>query len=413
MTTPEGFNDIDQATFREVLGHYPTGVTVVTGMSDRDEPVGMVVGSFSSVSLEPPLVSFMPMTDSQTYRTLRASPVYCINVLAHDQRDECRILSTRDPDKFENVSWRTSRYSVPEIDGAVAYIHCRPESTIKAGDHLIVLCRALEVRIGRPVTPLLFFQGGYGGFSPTSMTARVDASLVSAVKLAEVSRPQLDLLARSFQCTAEAIVQLADQDLVTGAAAYGGSAEIDERLGVRMPLVPPFGDVSVAWSPRRAERWLANVQPREEHLIQQYREHLGRIRAVGYGILPAALDGTGQEDFRAALRRYGEGLLTPADERAMRTAATATVPFFDKFETPAAHPNDIGAMVVPVFDPDAEEEDCGMVLSLRAMPRTASSADVQERIRALQDAASEVTAALAGPCRRDLERYNESGFHDR
>ena len=76
---------IDPLRYREVMGHYPTGVTVVTGFAEGGEPVGMVVGTFTSVSLDPPLVAFLPTVASQTFARLRTAEAFCINVLAHDQ----------------------------------------------------------------------------------------------------------------------------------------------------------------------------------------------------------------------------------------------------------------------------------------------------------------------------------------
>src|SRR5687768_14929467 len=94
--------EIDPTLYRAVPGHYPTGVTVVTAF-DGDEPIGMVVGTFTSVSLDPPLVAFMPTTGSGTYARLAGASAYCINVLAHDQQDLCRTMATPGDDKFAGV----------------------------------------------------------------------------------------------------------------------------------------------------------------------------------------------------------------------------------------------------------------------------------------------------------------------
>lgn len=405
---------IDQPTFREVLGHYPTGVVVVTGMSPAGEPLGMVVGSFSSVSLVPPLVSFMPMTGSQTYGALRECPVFCINVLAHDQRDMCRVLSSRDPRKFDGVGWSVSEYGAPVLDEVVARIHCHPESEVEAGDHLIVLCRAVEVEVVRPVTPLLFFQGGYGGFSPAGMTARVDASLISAVKLAEVTRPQLDRLAEQYDCSAEALVQITERDLTIGAGSYGPQAQMDVRLGVRAPLMPPLGAVSVAWSPGLAERWLSDVRPTDEHVVARYRARLAAIRAAGYDVSLIPPGGAEAHDrLRAAISEYAEGPLTPARERAVSATIAAAEEYLSDFVPPAAKSIDVSAIVAPVFDPTvAKPTNSGMVLSLRNLPHGVSGAALHEWIRALRAAAAEVTLALAGPARGDFDRYVASGLRD-
>ena len=155
--------ELDPAAFRTVLGHYPTGVAVVTGQ-DVEGPVGMVVGSFSSVSLDPPLVSFMPTRSSATYARLRTAAAYCINVLAFDQLELCRTMTRSDADTFDRVRWEESEHGVPVLSGVVAHVRCVPHQVVEAGDHYIVLCRVTGLDVVRPVAPLLFFKGGYGLF---------------------------------------------------------------------------------------------------------------------------------------------------------------------------------------------------------------------------------------------------------
>jgi flavin reductase (DIM6/NTAB) family NADH-FMN oxidoreductase RutF len=167
---------IDPTVYREVMGHYPTGVAVVTGFdtsAGTDEPIGMVVGTFSAVSMDPPLVSFMPQRSSGTYARLATSSAYCINVIAADQLDLCRTLAGRTPDKFDRVAWQHSAFGAPQLDDAVAHVHCRPAEVIEAGDHYIVLCTVDAMEVTRPASPLLFFQGGYGEFASTPPSARV------------------------------------------------------------------------------------------------------------------------------------------------------------------------------------------------------------------------------------------------
>jgi 3-hydroxy-9,10-secoandrosta-1,3,5(10)-triene-9,17-dione monooxygenase reductase component len=156
---------IDGATFRRVLGHYPTGVCAITAVEAGQPPVAMVVGSFTSVSLDPPLVAFFPATSSSTWPLIERAGKFCVNVLAGDQEALCRQMSAKGPDKFEGVSHRLSANGSPILDDVIAWIDCDLHATHAAGDHLIVLglVKALEVHNPRP--PLLFFQGAYGEFS--------------------------------------------------------------------------------------------------------------------------------------------------------------------------------------------------------------------------------------------------------
>ena len=127
---------LDPSAFREVMGHYPTGVAVVTGF-DGDQPVGMVVGTFSSVSMDPPLVAFMPQVGSGTYARLQKSEAYCINVLAHDQLTLCRSMAVPRDDKFDDVDWSggalTRGLAEPvERTGTPPYVPPMPDRMVHA-----------------------------------------------------------------------------------------------------------------------------------------------------------------------------------------------------------------------------------------------------------------------------------------
>ena len=180
------------------MGHYPTGVAVVTGTSPDGRPRSAWSSAPSRRSPSiPPLVAFMPTTTSGTYALMKDSPSFCVNVLAHDQLELCRLMAVPRPGKFDEVGWRPSPLGAPALDDAVAHIHCRLHDEVVAGDHLIVLCAVEQMDVARPVTPLLFFQGGYGGFNPRGMTARGDGDLIAAVRMAEVARPHIERLART------------------------------------------------------------------------------------------------------------------------------------------------------------------------------------------------------------------------
>ncbi len=161
---PKGL--FDAARFREVLGHFPTGVTVVTTMGGG-QPLGLAVGSFCSVSLEPPLVLFCPDQTSATMASIRDANVFCVNVLAHDQDDVCRVFAGKGMDKFAGIGWRAGVTGCPVIHGALAWIDCHVEEITEAGDHFVVLGRVLELGVNDDRGgPLLFYRGGFGRFEP-------------------------------------------------------------------------------------------------------------------------------------------------------------------------------------------------------------------------------------------------------
>ncbi len=157
---------IDGATYRQVLGHYPTGVCVVTASEPEGSSVGMVVGSFTSVSLDPPLVAFFPDRSSTSWPRIERARRFCVNVLSSDQRDLCRRFSAKGDDKFAGLSHRHSANGSPVLDDVVAWIDCTLDAVHEAGDHFIVLGRVQELDVVSPEKPLLFFRGGYGNFEP-------------------------------------------------------------------------------------------------------------------------------------------------------------------------------------------------------------------------------------------------------
>lgn len=410
-TTPEAAaNTFDPRDFRDVMGHYPTGVVVVTGMVD-DAPVGMVVGTFSSVSLDPPLVSFMPMTTSETYSKLRKAPSVCISVFAHDQLQACRTLASKDPEKFSKVGWAPGPSGAPQIENAVAHIHGRIDQEVEAGDHYIVLTAVDSLSVVRPVTPLLFFQGGYGGFSTTGLSAYVDESLISAVRVAESSRPQLNSLATRFNCTAAALVQVSALNQTIGASSYGAETDADERIGVRIPLIPPLGEGAVAWSPDQVDAWVSRIFPQDESVIADYRAAAERVRNQGYAISRTDQDPEGYAVLGEALAEWADGELTPARDRAVRTTIAQSGRFFGSSLSPDDTGIDLASIVVPIFDPTLDEPaNSGLVLRLAQLPQGVDGKTALEWVSALQDAAAEVRKTLATGAQKDYSRYTAAGL---
>ncbi|MCD4534296.1 flavin reductase [Nocardioides sp. cx-169] len=386
---------IDGATFREVMGHYPTGVAVVTGF-DGDQPVGMVVGTFSAVSLDPPLVTFMPTRGSGTYARLRNAPSYCINVLAHDQLELCRTMAAPRPDKFDGVAWETSAHGAPMLSDAVAHVHCVDDTVVEAGDHDIVLCRVLDMAVSRPATPLLFFQGGYGGFNPRGMAAQGDAELISAIRLAESARRPVERLAERLGCEAACLVQISPDELTTAISSYAGDASMSEHLGRRLPLMPPIGEAWVAGAPNEVvERWLSRALPQEPEVVERYRQRLETVRTRGAAL--SIIGSSGHEQYETlseALIEYASGQATPARERALRAQISQFSSFYESLDIVEDELYDLGSIVVPVRDPSGA---IVMTLRVRQLPRGATGRTVNAWIDLVKDAAAGVERDLAGP----------------
>tara|TARA_Y100000590_G_scaffold468635_1_gene652280 strand:+ start:18505 stop:18981 length:477 start_codon:yes stop_codon:yes gene_type:complete len=156
--------DIDSAEFRNVLGHFPTGVTAVTAVNNG-KPIGMAIGSFTSVSLEPPLVAFLPGKESGSWKEIREAGSFCVNVMGQDQMEVCGVMASRAEDKFADVEWSPAGSGSPIISGSIAYIDCDIEMIHDGGDHDIVIGRVLKLEVMDSKSPLVFFQGNYGTFS--------------------------------------------------------------------------------------------------------------------------------------------------------------------------------------------------------------------------------------------------------
>jgi 3-hydroxy-9,10-secoandrosta-1,3,5(10)-triene-9,17-dione monooxygenase reductase component len=151
--------------FRDVLGRFASGVTVVTSMSGG-APVGMTAQSFSSVSLNPPLVTFIPAKSSRAWPAIQRSGKFCVNFLAHDQADISNTMASRGVDKFAGVPWSPSRETgSPVLEGTLGYVDCQIHTVHEAGDHYVVIGRVLDLEMSDAdpdsVQPLLFFQGQY------------------------------------------------------------------------------------------------------------------------------------------------------------------------------------------------------------------------------------------------------------
>jgi 3-hydroxy-9,10-secoandrosta-1,3,5(10)-triene-9,17-dione monooxygenase reductase component len=156
----------DPASFRTVLGHFATGVTIITASEDG-APVGVAANSFTSVSLDPPLVLFCAAKESSTWPRIRSVAQFCINILAEDQEDICRIFASPGADRFARIGYRaTGATGSPLLHDVLAYVDCETEQEIEAGDHIIVIGRVLELGVLRSGEPLLFYRGGYGAFRP-------------------------------------------------------------------------------------------------------------------------------------------------------------------------------------------------------------------------------------------------------
>jgi len=149
--------------FRDALGRFATGVTLVTCSSEIG-PVGITANSFASLSLDPPLVLWSPAKSSRRFAAFTATAHYAIHILRDDQLDLAGAF-THHGQAWEGVAWHVSPDGVPLLDDTLARFECRQTAVHDGGDHAIVVGEVTDCLIGHG-TPLIFSGGGYGGFRP-------------------------------------------------------------------------------------------------------------------------------------------------------------------------------------------------------------------------------------------------------
>ena len=155
---------VDPMEFRKALGAFVTGVTVVTTRQPDGSPRGFTANSFSSVSLDPPLILVCIGKSASSYPVFSETTHFGVSVLAEDQKPVSSVFASKAPDKFEQVAWHAGRTSSPIIDGAAAWFDCETHQAIDAGDHVILLGRVVDFS-HTPASPLGYCRGAYLTFS--------------------------------------------------------------------------------------------------------------------------------------------------------------------------------------------------------------------------------------------------------
>jgi flavin reductase (DIM6/NTAB) family NADH-FMN oxidoreductase RutF len=156
----------DQRAFRRALGHFGTGVALVTAKTSGT-PLGSTISSFNSVSLDPPLILFSLRSDSLAIDQWREASALCVSVLADDQIDTSNRFAKAGTDKWADVEIVTGLNGAPIIPGSIAYFECAPYAVYDGGDHDIFLCRVSSYWASdRQLTPLLFYAGQYRQLAP-------------------------------------------------------------------------------------------------------------------------------------------------------------------------------------------------------------------------------------------------------
>ena len=153
-------SEIDPSQFRQLLGRFATGVTILTTKTAEGRPLGMTANSLSSVSLHPPLISVCVDREADMHAVILQAPEFVVNVLASPQEALARRFSDQHEDRFDGIGYHLSPEGLILLDGALAHVVCERGTTYPAGDHTIVLGRVVggATDDGRP---LLYYRGGY------------------------------------------------------------------------------------------------------------------------------------------------------------------------------------------------------------------------------------------------------------
>jgi flavin reductase (DIM6/NTAB) family NADH-FMN oxidoreductase RutF/pimeloyl-ACP methyl ester carboxylesterase len=158
---PEYRDGSDVRTLRDALGCFATGVTIVTATDDAGKPIGLTANSFTSVSLDPPLLLVCLARTSNSLPTLEQRDNFAVNVLHIGQQPTSALFARKDPERFSLTPYENWETGVPIIKGSLSSFECRKHATFDGGDHLILVGRVLRVRFEPRRDPLLFFRGRY------------------------------------------------------------------------------------------------------------------------------------------------------------------------------------------------------------------------------------------------------------
>ncbi|MES2534274.1 MAG: flavin reductase [Pseudomonadota bacterium] len=377
----------DPAWFRQVLGQYPTGVCVITATDADGSPAGMLVGSFTSVSLDPPLVAFLPDRNSASWGKLSTSPNFCVNILGAEQESICRRFASKASAsvKFDGLGYRLSALGSPIIDGAVAWIDCKRHSVQEAGDHYIVLGDVQDLQIESGGLPLLYFQGGYGRFWPLSLAAQDPlGSITEQLRDVDFARPEMEQLAANLSTRCIATVRVDDEIVVAASAGRSTRSSVSTLVGQRLPFMPPTGSVFAAWdSEKEKSDWLkaTSLPPRHE----EFGKMLNIIHERGYSL---GLISDAQREFVMKLERLASERMS-ARETDMRELIQSLS--YDPEELTTEAYESVRLISVPVFSPSGQ---VALALTLYEFPKPASADQVRQYVQFALHAASIISAKL-------------------
>ena len=352
---------VDAQLLREVMGHYPTG--------DSRDGRGYFQFGFAGSS---------------------ACILHADEDLAYVLEDARMLVSVhqypwwrarrRCADDRAQVGEQTRRYrmaSLAVLDDSVAWIDTCIFDIVEAGDHWIVLCSVEDMSVTNAVSPLIFFQGGYGSFVCTSLMARMDHEILPAIHSAHSARLEVEELASTVGCEVTVYTTVSPDEVAAVLSAAGPGIEVGGDFGKRAPMVPPVGDsYYFAQPPERQDEWVERLRGVDDELKEVHRERLHFLAEHGYvfSLLPAEEGRSAYDGLRAATNEYATGRLTPSQERSIRQSMAHTVVDYRVREFEDAETYDLGSLVLPVRDRNGAYSG---TLRLAQLPFGATKADIE------------------------------------
>ncbi|WP_375388697.1 flavin reductase family protein [uncultured Amnibacterium sp.] len=376
--------------WRAVLGEYPTGVTLISADDAAGDPVGMIVGSFTAVSQNPPLIGFFPDATSTTFPLVSAAGRFSASVLGASHEAFCRAFVAKAPDRFDRADFIHSENGMRRLRDAVAWFDAEIESQRTYGDHDFVVARVTDFGVGDADAglPLLFRRGGYGAFAVPSDEFDAE-SLARQLRIADAASDIVGGLAEATGTDVVVSTLVRDSVVVVGVArprdTVGDAGA--RRIGSAFPFAAPIAPLFVAWaSPMRQTAW-----------IEGSRHLLGAVDRPGLAALLAAVRrrGYGLSGDQVLADRF-EGVMQDAGPRrasfarlwadmAQQTAVTSA--------TELLEPAQVSAVQVPVFGPDGSVE---LVVSSSGLAGLSDRSAVQAAIRRALAAAAAMTERIGG-----------------
>lgn len=179
----------DSKTLRLMLGSYPTGVCIISAIASDGSPRAMVIGSFTSVSLEPPLVGFFPARTSGTWADIAPTGKFCVNVLGSNQNELCHKMAGPILQRFNGVSYHQNKSGFLLLDEAILHVECGLHSMTMAGDHWLVLGSVIHISLGELQEPLLYHRGSYCSIASLQTPSTLDGVKMASTDLGRTNVP--------------------------------------------------------------------------------------------------------------------------------------------------------------------------------------------------------------------------------